>query len=69
MPYGWDTEVTVTTPDDIGSMTAHILLAEPCLANQMVFVAGDTLSYAQLADAVDAALDRTVLRSSGHWPS
>ncbi|MBA1275725.1 aromatic alcohol reductase [Stutzerimonas azotifigens] len=58
----WDTEVTVTTPEDIGLMTAHILFAEPRVANQVVFVAGDTLSYAQLADAVDATLNRTVLR-------
>lgn len=58
----WDTEVTVTTPEDIGMLTAKIVFAKPRLANQVVFVAGDTLTYAQLADAVDATLNRTVSR-------
>ena len=30
---GWDTQVTVTTADDIGALTAAILRAEPRLAN------------------------------------
>lgn len=58
----WSTEVTVTTPEDIGLLTARILFTRPRLANQVVFVAGDTLSYGQLADRVDAALDRKVHR-------
>ncbi|MFY1916468.1 aromatic alcohol reductase [Achromobacter xylosoxidans] len=53
---GWDTQVTVTTADDIGALTAAILRAEPRLANQVVYVAGDTVSYRQLADTVDRAL-------------
>jgi len=59
---GWNTQVTVTTPEDIGLLTARILFTRPRLANQVVFVAGDTLSYGQLADRVDAALDRKVHR-------
>lgn len=58
----WDKQVTVTTPEDIGMLTAKIMFAKPRLANQVVFVAGDTLTYAQLADAVDATLNRTVSR-------
>ena len=58
----WDNQVTVTTPEDIGMLTAKIVFAKPRLANQVVFVAGDTLTYAQLADAVDATLNRTVSR-------
>lgn len=58
----WDTQVTVTTPEDIGMLTAKIVFAKPRLANQVVFVAGDTLTYAQLADAIDARLNRTVSR-------
>lgn len=58
----WDTQVTVTTPEDIGMLTAKIMFAKPRLANQVVFVAGDTLTYAQLADAVDATLNRTLSR-------
>ena len=53
----WDTEVTVTTPEDIGRITAELMFADPPLVNQVVFVAGDTLSYAQLADTVDKTLN------------
>lgn len=58
----WDTQVTVTTPEDIGKLTAQIIFAEPRLIDQVVFVAGDTLSYRQLADILDAKLDRTLSR-------
>lgn len=57
----WDTSVTVTTPEDIGRLTASIL-CEPELANQVVFIAGDTLTYRQLADTVDQVLNRKVER-------
>lgn len=58
----WATEVTVTTPEDIGLLTAQILLAQPRVANQVVLVAGDTLNYAQLADTLDALLGRNLQR-------
>lgn len=57
----WDTAVTVTTADDIGRLTASIL-CEPALANQVVFTAGDTLTYRQLADTIDQVLSRKVER-------
>ena len=59
---GWDHAVTVTTPEDIGALTAEILFAEPPIRNQVVYTAGDTLTYAQLADTLDAVLERTVRR-------
>ncbi|MDY7564996.1 aromatic alcohol reductase [Pseudomonas sp. RTC3] len=58
----WDTQVTVTTPKDIGMLTAKIIFADPRLANEVIFIAGDTLTYTQLADTVDATLNRTVSR-------
>lgn len=58
----WDTQVTVTTPEDIGKLTAQIIFAEPRLINQVLFVAGDTLSYRQLADILDEKLGRTLSR-------
>lgn len=57
----WDTAVTLTTADDIGRLTAAILF-EPTLANQVVFIAGDTLTYGQLADTLDERLGRRVDR-------
>lgn len=58
---GWETAVTVTTPEDIGHLTA-VVLFDPALVNQVVYVAGDTLTYRQLADTVDRLLSRTVER-------
>ncbi|WP_046300409.1 aromatic alcohol reductase [Mycobacterium sp. UM_Kg27] len=48
----WDTEVTVTTPEDIGVLTAEIIQARPRIANQVVYVAGDTITYRELAEIV-----------------
>jgi len=58
----WDNAVTVTTPEDIGTLTAEILFAKPRIANQVVFTAGDTISYGRLADVVDSTLGRKVSR-------
>jgi hypothetical protein len=49
----WDNEVTVTTADDIGVLTAEIIHARPRIADQVVYVAGDTISYRELADIVE----------------
>jgi NAD(P)-dependent dehydrogenase (short-subunit alcohol dehydrogenase family) len=57
----WETAVTVTTPEDIGRLVA-VVLFDPALVNQVVYVAGDTLSYGQLADTVDRLLKRKVER-------
>jgi hypothetical protein len=55
----WDTKVTVTTPEDIGRLTAEILLAEPRIGNEVVYVAGDTISYGQLAEVVERVTGET----------
>ena len=44
-------------------LTADILFAEPRIANEVVFVAGDTITYARLADIVEAVLARKVERA------
>ncbi|MEA3171975.1 MAG: aromatic alcohol reductase [Pseudomonas fluorescens] len=65
----WDTAVTVTTPQDIGRLTARIVFAEPALGNQVVYTAGDTLTYRQLADTVDAVLGITLKRACWSVPT
>ncbi|KAF7980278.1 hypothetical protein HWV62_39039 [Athelia sp. TMB] len=57
-----DNTITVTTVEDIGRLTAEIVYAEPRIRNQIVYTAGDTISYAQLAAIVEAALGRPVQR-------
>ncbi len=39
-----DTAVTLTTPDDIGVLTAEIVFFEPTIRNEIVFLAGDTVT-------------------------
>nr|WP_205600900.1 aromatic alcohol reductase [Halomonas socia] len=58
----WDTRVTVTTPEDIGRLTTEIYLEEPHISNEVVFVAGDTLSYGQLATIVEEEAGKVVKR-------
>ncbi|MGE2724833.1 aromatic alcohol reductase [Mycolicibacterium pulveris] len=59
----WDTEVTVTTPEDIGVLTAEIIQTRPRIANQVVYVAGDTITYRELADIVELTRGAHVTRN------
>ncbi len=58
----WDTRVTVTTPDDIGRCTAAILFEAPPIADRVIYLASDTVSYGQLADIVEKVTGRPVER-------
>jgi hypothetical protein len=60
---GWDNKVTVTSPEDIGKLTTEILLESPRIINEVVFVAGDTISYGDLADVVDSFSNKPITRN------
>lgn len=64
----YDTAVTLTTPDDIGMLTAEIVFYEPTISNEIVFLAGDTVTYGELADKLEAALKRPFSRSEWSVP-
>lgn len=64
----YDTAVTVTTPDDIGVLTAEIVFFEPTISNEIVFLAGDTVTYGELADKLEAGLKRPFGRSEWTVP-
>ncbi|KAK2883387.1 hypothetical protein FQN49_000027 [Arthroderma sp. PD_2] len=52
----WENRVTVTAPEDIGRITAEVVLGEEgdgLFANEPIFIAGDTVSYAQVARIVE----------------
>ena len=53
-----DTEVTLTTPDDIGALTAEVVFAQPAIRNEIVYLAGDTLTYGEVADTLQKVLGR-----------
>lgn len=57
-----DTAVTVTTPEDIGTLTAAIVLHRPHFINQVVYTAGNTLTYGDLADLLERVTGRTFER-------
>jgi len=50
----WDTAVTVTTPEDIGKLTAEIFFNEPVIEDRIVYIGGDTVTYGQLADITES---------------
>jgi hypothetical protein len=50
----WDNKITVTTPRDIGRVTAEVVLDPRQVQRQVAFVAGDTVTYAQVGDILDA---------------
>ncbi|AVH19835.1 aromatic alcohol reductase [Enterobacter sp. SGAir0187] len=60
---GWETQVTVTSPADIGRLTTEIYLHQPRIIDEVVFVAGETTSYAKLADTVERVTQQTFTRS------
>ncbi|MBN8749146.1 MAG: aromatic alcohol reductase [Variovorax sp.] len=59
-----DTAVTLTTPDDIGALTAEVVFAKPRIRNDIVYLAGDTVTYGEVADKLQAALGRPFSRSA-----
>lgn len=58
----WDNRLTLTTPEDIGVLTADIVFAQPRIRNTVVYLAGDTISYRELAAIVERVTDTTVDR-------
>lgn len=62
----WETAVTVTTLEDIGRLTARIV-AEP-VGDPIIFCAGDTVTYGQLADTVENLVARTMRREQWSVP-
>jgi hypothetical protein len=59
-----DTAVTLTTPDDIGTLTADIVFATPRIRNEVVYLAGDTVTYGEVADTLQTLLRRPFKRSA-----
>ena len=54
-----ENRVTLTTPEDIGRLTADVVFTdEPRIANEVVFVAGDTVTYGQVATVLERVLGR-----------
>ncbi|TFK57652.1 isoflavone reductase family protein [Heliocybe sulcata] len=59
---GWDNRVTVTAAEDIGRLTAEVVVDEN--VKGVVYTAGETISYTKFAELVESAVGsrRTVER-------
>ena len=56
---GRGNRVTLTTPEDIGRLTAEVVFAEePRVGNEVVHVAGDTVTYWEVAAVLERVLGR-----------
>lgn len=61
---GWDNKVTVTAPEDIGKLTAEVVYGDDGLfENKPIFVAGETVSYGEVADLVERVTGKTFTRT------
>ncbi|KAL4758090.1 aromatic alcohol reductase [Aspergillus foveolatus] len=55
----WENRVTVTAPADIGRVTAEIAFSESFGdPDNIVYVAGDTVSYGRVADILESVMGR-----------
>lgn len=56
----WDHKVTVTDVADIGKVLARIIAGDVEAQNTILYAAGDTLSYKELADIVARVTGRDI---------
>lgn len=62
----WDDVITTTTAEDIGRCAAELVLDPAAPKNQPVYIAGDTLTYGELADTIQRVTGKEVVRNV--WP-
>ncbi|EME82999.1 uncharacterized protein MYCFIDRAFT_64251 [Pseudocercospora fijiensis CIRAD86] len=58
---GWENKLTATNPEDIGKCVAELALVDTD-AQGVVYVSGDTISIAKLADVVEDVMGKKVER-------
>ncbi|KAL8911745.1 MAG: hypothetical protein Q9171_003137 [Xanthocarpia ochracea] len=56
----WENEVTVTSPEDIGTVVSKLVLEDKRIG--VVFTVGDTVSYGRLADLVEGKFGKEKVR-------
>jgi uncharacterized protein YbjT (DUF2867 family) len=64
----WTHKVTVTDVHDIGRVLARILSGDVDAENTVLYVAGDTVSYGELADIVAKVSEMSVAREAWSVP-
>lgn len=64
----WDNKVTVSTPHDIGRLTAEMVFVPDGTLDKVVYIGGDTVSYGQLANTLDEAFHESFTREEWNLP-
>lgn len=64
----WDNTVTVSTPHDIGRLTAEMVFVPDGTLNEVVYIGGDTVSYGKLADTLDETFRESFKREEWNLP-
>ncbi|KAK2741033.1 hypothetical protein FQN57_005770 [Myotisia sp. PD_48] len=62
----WANRVTITAPEDIGKLTAEVVLGddrEELFANKPIYVAGDTITYQRAAEIAEKVMGRSFRRT------
>lgn len=53
----WQHSLTLTSCEDIGTLTVEVLFHKPEILDQVVFVSGDTVTFQEIADKMDSLFD------------
>ncbi|TFK61858.1 NmrA-like family [Pluteus cervinus] len=62
-PLGeWENKLTLTDVKDIGRVVAELIFVAPEVVDQVVYVAGETLSFTELANTIEKVTGREVER-------
>jgi nucleoside-diphosphate-sugar epimerase len=64
----WEHKVTATDVDDIGKVLARVIAGDVAAENRVMYTAGDTVSYSQLADIVEKVTGKKVEREEWSIP-
>lgn len=64
----WDHKITVTDVTDIGKVLARVIAGDVEAENKVVYAAGDTVSYKELADIIERIVGKNIKREEWTIP-
>lgn len=53
---------------DIGALTAEVVFAQPTIRDEIVYLAGDTVTYGEVADKLQTVLERPFTKAEWTVP-
>ncbi|ATL42244.1 aromatic alcohol reductase [Elizabethkingia occulta] len=58
----WDNALTLTCCEDIGKLTIEVLFYQPEITNEVIFIAGETATFTQIAEHAETLFDKPFKR-------